>query len=600
MIRTVLITAAALAPLITTARAESVATTESKPAADKAAWFREAKLGMFIHWGLYSIPAGEYTDPKTGKVSTNHREWYLESTGMPVSEYEKFLPRFNPVKFDAEKWAQAAADAGVKYLCITSKHHDGFAMWASTVTTGWNFGLTPMGKAGRDPLMELKLACEKRGIAFCLYHTIMDWHNTDYAARRAYNDLPGAKLPPDMDKFQSFLHASTAEVIRRYQPRMMWFDGFWESPWTLERGRALQAHLRKENPDMIVNDRVGPTAASTLGLGEGELFGDYATPEQFIPSGPMPGGRAWETCMTMNDNWGFNKTDHNWKPSTVLIRNLVDIASKGGNFLLNVGPDASGEIPAASLERLADIGRWTKANGEALYATKAGPFKRLPWGRATAKPGALYLHVFDIPESKHIRIPVTPAAGTKLTLLSDGRPVPFVADASGIVADLTGITADPAATVLKLTEPGAIIDGIIPNADGSFALAASDAEITGAHLKFEESHHKSANLGKWTDKADFASWTLAGVAAGKYAVSLDYSCPENTAGTPLTLSAEPASGEPLAFAVKATGKDWNTYKTVDIGVVTLPAGKAKLTLRAGEKPKEGVANIRSIRLVPVK
>lgn len=406
MLRHLLLTAAAIAPFFTTARAETTPTAETHPVADKAAWFREAKLGMFIHWGLYSIPAGEYTNPKTGKASTNHAEWYLETTRMPVSEYEKFLPQFNPVKFDAEKWAQAAADAGVKYLCITSKHHDGFALFPSKVTTGWHFGLTPMGKAGRDPLMELKLACEKRGIAFCLYHTIMDWHDTNYAGRRAYNDLPGAKLPADMDKFQAFLHASTAEAIERYHPRMMWFDGFWEKCWTLERGRALQAHLRKQNPDMIVNDRVGPTAASTGGLGNGELFGDYTTPEQFIPSGPLPGGRAWETCMTMNDHWGFNKADHNWKSSTTLIRNLVDIASKGGNFLLNVGPTGEGEIPQASLERLAAIGRWMKVNGESIYGTTASPFtEKFDWGRVTAKGDTIYLHVFKRPADGVITLP---------------------------------------------------------------------------------------------------------------------------------------------------------------------------------------------------
>lgn len=409
MIRPLII--AALATLPFTGFAAPVAKPENiaaAPAADtRTAWFREARFGMFIHWGLYSIPAGEYTDPKTGKVTTDHGEWFLESTKSPVSEYEKLLPRFNPVKFDADAWAQAAADAGVKYLCITSKHHDGFAMFPSKVTEGWHFSLTPMGKAGRDPLMELKIACEKRGIAFCLYHTIMDWHSTDYAGRRAYNDLPGAKQPADMDKFQAFLHASTSEVINRYHPKMMWLDGSWEKPWTRERGLALQAHLRKQNPDMIINDRVGPGAAGLSGIGKGEPFGDYTTPEQFIPEKPLPDGRAWETCMTMNDHWGFNKADHHWKSSETLIRNLVDIASKGGNLLLNVGPTAEGEIPAASLERLADIGRWMMVNGESVYGTTASPFsENFDWGRVTAKGNTLYLHVFKRPEGGEIRLPL--------------------------------------------------------------------------------------------------------------------------------------------------------------------------------------------------
>lgn len=407
MIRHLLLAAAALAPLITTARAEPPDTGEIKPVADKTAWFRDAKFGMFIHWGLYSIPAGEYTDPKTGKISTDHAEWYLESTKMPVTEYEKFLPRFNPVKFDADAWAQAAAEAGARYVCITGKHHDGFAMFPSKVTGDWNFGLTPMGKTGRDPLMELKLACEKRGVAFCLYHTIMDWRSTDYAERRAHNDRPGAKQPADMDRFQDFLEASVAEAIGRYHPRMMWFDGSWEGCWTPARGHRLQAKVRALAPEMIVNDRIGPGAAGTGGLGKSERFGDYTTPEQFIPEKPLPEGRAWETCMTMNDHWGFNKADHKWKSSETLIRNLVDIASKGGNLLLNVGPDASGEIPAASLQRLADIGRWMKANGDSIHGTTASPFaEKFDWGRVTAKGDTLYLHVFRRPEDGVIRLPL--------------------------------------------------------------------------------------------------------------------------------------------------------------------------------------------------
>lgn len=431
----------------------------------RTAWFREAKFGLFIHWGLYAIPAGEHKDPKTGKVRTDHGEWFLETTGTPVTEYEKLLPQFNPVKFDADAWVRAAAGAGVRYLCITSKHHDGFAMFPSAVTENWHFGLTPMGKAGRDPLMELKLACAKHGVEFCLYHTIMDWHHPDYANRRKYNDLPATKSPADMDRFQTFLHASVSEVIHRYHPRMMWFDGFWEKCWTLERGRALQSHLRREAPDMIFNDRVGPTAASTRGLGQGELFGDYTTPEQFIPEHGLPGGRAWETCMTMNNHWGYNKADHHWKDTKTLVRNLIDVASKGGNYLLNVGPTAEGEIPAASLERLAAMGAWVKPNGEALFGTTGSPFAQaFPWGRVTTKGDTLYLHVFERPSDGHIRLPLANRVETT-RLLATGESLAVGGGYGATRADGTGDTGvlipvpeklpDPIATVIVVKLDGA-------------------------------------------------------------------------------------------------------------------------------------------------
>lgn len=452
------------APLLSAAPAPADGSAQVAPDA-RMAWFRDAKFGMFIHWGLYSIPAGEYRNPKTGKLETNHGEWYLETTKMPVTEYEKFLPRFNPVKFDADAWAQAAADAGVKYLCITSKHHDGFAMFPSKVTENWHFGLTPMGRTGRDPLMELKVACEKRGIAFCLYHTIMDWHHPDYGNRRAYNDLPAAKEPPNMDRFQDFLHASVSEAIHRYHPKMMWFDGFWEKCWTAERGRALQAHLRKEAPDMIFNDRVGPTAASVRGLGEGERFGDYTTPEQFIPDHPLPGGRAWETCMTMNDHWGYNKADQKWKSTSVLVRNLVDIVSKGGNYLLNVGPTGEGEIPEASLKRLAEIGRWTKANGESIYGASASPFSaKFEWGRVTAKGDTLYLHLFQRPANGRILLPLANKA-LSARLLADGKPagepgsysvtLPGVPPETGVAVAVPESLPDAIDTVIAVKLDGA-------------------------------------------------------------------------------------------------------------------------------------------------
>ncbi|MHB8635538.1 MAG: alpha-L-fucosidase [Fimbriimonadaceae bacterium] len=359
---------------------------ESKAAKDaRMKWFREARFGMFIHWGLYSVPAGAWK----GKDYSGAAEWLQYNAKIKPRDYEPLQQQFNPVKFDAEKWVKIAKNAGMKYIVITSKHHEGFGMWPSKQGT-WNIGHTQFH---RDPLKELAVACRREGLKLCFYHSIMDWHNPDYLPRRPWDDRP--VTTPNLDKYVAYLKAQLKELLTNYGPiGILWFDGEWENTWTHERGVDLYKYVRSLQPNIIVNNRVD-TGRTDSGASTKENVGDYGTPEQSIPSNGIPGA-DWETCMTMNDTWGYHATDHDWKSPETLIRNLVDIASKGGNYLLNVGPTSLGEIPPGSVDRLARMGAWTKVNGESLYGSSASPFPRpLPWGRVTQKPGKLFLHVFD-------------------------------------------------------------------------------------------------------------------------------------------------------------------------------------------------------------
>lgn len=353
-------------------------------------WFREARFGMFIHWGLYAVPAGEWKERK------NHGEWILTTAEIPLNEYEKFRDQFNPVKFDAEKWVLMAKNAGMKYIVLTSKHHEGFALWDSKVSD-WDIMSTPFK---RDILAELAAACRKHDMKICWYHSIMDWHHPDYLPRRSWEKRPADGA--DFDRFVKYLHSQVTEILTKYGDiSILWFDGEWESTWNHKYGQALYDLCRRLQPNIIVNNRVDIGRAGMSGFTDGEFAGDYGTPEQEIPATGMP-GVDWETCMTMNNTWGYSKSDHNWKSSTEMIRMLCDIASKGGNYLLNVGPTAEGEFPPESVERLEQIGKWMKVNSEAIYSTTASPCAAPKWGRITSKPDGknttLFLHVFDWPK----------------------------------------------------------------------------------------------------------------------------------------------------------------------------------------------------------
>ncbi len=396
-------------------------TKESKPGKDKRMqWWRDARFGLFIHWGLYAIPAGEWN----GK--TEYGEWIRHSAEIPIDVYDKFVGQFNPVKFNADEWVRMAKDAGMKYIVITSKHHDGFCLFDSKYTD-FDIMSTPFK---RDILKELADACRKQNIKMCFYHSIMDWHHPDYLPRRAWEKNRTAD-EANFNRFITYLKNQIKELLTNYGDiGVLWFDGEWEETWTQKMGDDLYKYVRGLDPRVIINNRVSKGRGGMEGMTEEGGAGDFGTPEQQIPATGFP-GVDWETCMTMNDHWGYNKANNNWKSTKDLIRMLTDIASKGGNYLLNVGPTAEGLFPQPSIDRLHEIGKWMKVNGEAIYGTTASPFKKLDWGRCTQKKiknnTRLYFHVFDWPENGTLQVPGLLNKPQKVYLLSDANktPVPF-------------------------------------------------------------------------------------------------------------------------------------------------------------------------------
>lgn len=371
-------------------------------------WWRDARFGLFIHWGLYSMLEGEW------QGSGGHAEWIRTTAQIPRDEYAKLQADFNPVHYDPDEWCRLAAAAGMKYVVITTKHHDGFCLWPSAWTE-YDVDGTP---SQRDLLGELAEAARKHDLRLGWYHSIMDWHHPDYLPRRGW-ETGRSTEGADFDRYVEFLRGQVTELLTNYGPiDVMWFDGEWESTWTSAYGQELYALCRELQPQVLVNNRVDKGRAGMAGLDKGPGFaGDFGTPEQEVPPGGLP-GVDWETCMTMNRYWGWNRADTEWKSTTQLVQTLVDVASKGGNFLLNVGPQPDGRFPEQAVHRLEGMGEWMDAFGESIYGTTASPFdEAFEWGRATLKSGpglgtcTLYLHVFDWPRTPQLVVPGLDQAG---------------------------------------------------------------------------------------------------------------------------------------------------------------------------------------------
>ncbi|MEP6746947.1 MAG: alpha-L-fucosidase [Bacteroidota bacterium] len=410
------------------------AQTTNKPAAamDKMDWWKDAKFGMFIHWGVYSVPAGIYQGQQVKGIG----EWIMNTAKIPVAVYQLYAKEFNPVKYDPEAWVRMAKNAGMKYIVITSKHHDGFALFDSKVTDWDVVDASPYGK---DLLKPLVAACHKEGIKIGFYYSqAQDWHHPGGAASGGHWDKD---QEGDFDAYlDKIALPQVKEILSNYGGLdIVW----WDTPQNMTAERAQKfLELTGEYPNLIMNNRLG-----------GGYNGDTETPEQFVPATGFP-GRNWESCMTMNDTWGYKSDDNNWKSSKMLIQQLVDVVSKGGNMLLNVGPTSLGEIPLASIERLDTIGKWIKTNHESLYGTAASPFPYLSWGRCTRKKQKLFLHIFDYPANGVLAVPVSNKIHEVYFLAEPAKRLHFTAVNGRVLIRLPSKVLDTVNTVVVMKFEG--------------------------------------------------------------------------------------------------------------------------------------------------
>ena len=556
----------------------------------------DAKFGMFIHWGPYAVPAGEWNGLRGG----NNGEWIMYDLKIPVKDYESIARTFDPVKFDAVEWASIAREAGMRYMVITAKHCDGFAMYGSGVS---EYNIVDWTPFRRDVCKELRAACREEGVRLGYYYSHWwDWHEEHAVAGPAGGPYHDNNWDfPDRSKKQSDIYINgkslpqVKELVAGYDPYIMWFD----VPNGISREqsfRFLEA-VRSHNPDIIINNRIGND------------MGDYGTPEQYIPGGSA----AFEVCMTLNDTWGYKYYDHNWKPAGTIIRNLADIAHKGGNYLLNVGPTAEGIIPPASVRILQEVGKWMKLNGESIYGTDGSPIGRLPFnGRCTSEPGRLFVHVFEWPPSRELVIPGISSQIKKAYLLADpGKtPLKFRQEDGDLLLELIADRLPSGAfheynTVIAIEYRGdleTVAKPLLVDPSYRTSLTPELAELTGENLAYNfhniwhDLNRRGYHVDNWNELDATMSWKLRSIRKGRYEVYLEYGAP---AGCGDNVFEVILGGQVLEGRVQSTG-DWYTSRSFRVGELAFEVAEEMiLTIKPRELGGCSLMNLKEVSLVPI-
>ena len=380
-------------------------------------WYQDARFGMFIHWGPSSI--------------LQDGEWVMNNRGIRASEYESLVPLFNPVKFDATVWARTAKAAGMKYITLISRHHDGIALWDSKVS---DYTIVKRSPFARDVVRELADACAKEGLKLFLYYSQLDWHHPDYFPRGQTGRTADRPESGSFPRYIAYMNAQLTELLTNYGPiGGIWFDGVWDQPkadWQLEPTYAL-IHRLQPAALVIPNNHEAPRPGEDIQTFERDLPGANGQGFNTTTIGALP----LEMSETMNDSWGFRLTDRNWKSSTQLIRSMVEAAGRNTNFLLNVGPRPDGTFPDSALARLASLGAWVRVNGASIYGTRGGPLTPRPWGVTTQKGDTIYVHILHGADAI-VALPAMPRRVVRASLLDGGASVTVATSASAVVLTL--------------------------------------------------------------------------------------------------------------------------------------------------------------------
>jgi len=385
-------------------------------------WFQDARFGMFIHWGVYSVPG--------------RGEWVMENEKIPISAYEKFAPQFNPQAFDAKKIVSLAKRAGMRYITITSKHHDGFAMWPSKQST-WNIvDATPYKK---DPLQALANEAHRQGIKLFFYYSQMDWHHPDYWPLGEKRGHAAGRAPGgDFARYLEYMNAQLTELLTQYgEIGGIWFDGMWDKPdadWQLQRTYNL---IHRLQPAAMIgsNHHAAPFPGEDFQMFEKDLPGANSAGFNTTHISSLPR----ESCDTINDSWGYNKLDDHYKSTRQLIHFLVRSAGANANFLLNIGPTATGEVQPDFERRLEEIGQWMNKHGETIYATHAGPVSPRSWGVTTERDGEIYVHILDW-KDRYLPLPALPGIKTA-RMFDTGQVVALRTLDDGLLLELPDSTS---------------------------------------------------------------------------------------------------------------------------------------------------------------
>jgi|GEM_PF-106498 len=587
---------------------------------EKTAWFREAKFGMFIHWGVYSV--------------IGQGEWVMRRAKIKAADYEKFATKFMPTAFDAAQWVRLAKDAGQKYIVMTSKHHDGFAMYDSKVS---NYDIVDATPYRKDPIKDLAQECQNQGMRFGLYHSILDWHHPDYVPVPKWDEEARKNHKPELDRYYKYLRSQVREICTNYGPlACIWWDGGWDLTSSEDKQKlsTINTMARALQPDILINNRANVPE-------------DFDTPEQYIPPTGLSNAdgtpKLWESCITLTTGhgsfaphawWGYDKHETQFKTPEYCIRMLIEVVSKGGNLLLNVGPTPEGTIRPEEVAVLEAMGDWLKVNGEAIYGTTASPFKVLPFlGKATVKGNTLYLHVFNWPKDEQLVVPGLTNKVRSARLLADpGHLLDVTRSQSDVIVALPDKAPDPVASVVAVELDG--VPQVEPftiraDTDGLIELPVLQAELRGTlgqRIRYETTKGQ-VYVSNWNNLKDYVVWQFATEKGGPHEIVLDYGVSKESQGAKFQVAVGPTKGKRLvdiiggSTLVEIAGEELfkkapvssringtvdtisgaTTFKEVTIGQLNLPANTCVLVLKAvALKNNASLMNLRKVILKPIR